>query len=139
MPYNRLSSLHEELNRLFDLSAPSRDSGLFSGWSPSLDLFDDKDSFFVKVELPGMKREEIDISLHDGVLTVSGERKHESDKKEGQLYRSERYFGKFQRSVSLPVAVDPNAVKAAYKDGILTVSLPKHEGAKPRQIKVNAD
>jgi HSP20 family protein len=138
-PINRLATLQDELNRLFDFSLPSRDSGLFSGWSPVLDLYDNKENFVVKVELPGMKKEEIDISIHDGVLTVSGERKVEHEKGEGQSFRTERYFGKFQRSITLPTAIDPNNVKASYKDGVLTVTLPKHEEAKPRQIQVNAD
>src|SRR5688500_3780260 len=81
---DRLSSLRDEMNRLFDFSWPSRDSGLFSGWSPALDVYDDKDSFLVVCELPGMKKDEIEISLHDGMLTISGERKHErEDKSEG--------------------------------------------------------
>jgi HSP20 family protein len=137
-PFNRLASLHDELNRLFDFSLPSRDSGLFSGWSPSLDLHDEKDAFVVNVELPGMKKEDIGISLHDGTLSISGERKNEHETKEGQSFRSERYFGKFQRSVTLPASVDSKGVKASYKDGILTVTLPKAEEAKPRQIEVSA-
>ncbi|MEI9893041.1 MAG: Hsp20/alpha crystallin family protein [Chthoniobacter sp.] len=100
--FDRLSSLRDEVNRLFDFTWPSRDSGLFSGWSPALDVFDDKDNLVVKVELPGLKKEEINLSLHDGVLTVSGERKRETEKKEGESFRSERYFGKFQRSVHPP-------------------------------------
>ncbi len=135
--FDRLASLRDEVNRLFDWTAPSRDSGLFSGWSPALDVFDDKDHLIVKVELPGMKKEEIEISLHDGTLTVSGERKVEREEKEGQSFRSERYFGKFQRSVSLPTTVNPNNVKASYKDGILTVELAKAEEAKPKQIEVS--
>jgi HSP20 family protein len=137
-PFDRLATLHDEVNRLFDFSFPSRDTGLFSGWSPALDLYDEKDDFLVLVELPGMKKEDIQISLHDGVLTVSGERKHESDGQPGKAFRSERYFGKFQRSVSLPALVDSSKVKAAYKDGILSVTLPKSEEAKPRQIEVTA-
>lgn len=135
--FDRLSSLRDEVNRLFDFSLPARDSGLFSGWSPALDVFDDKDSLVVKVELPGLKKDEINISLHEGVLTVSGERKRETEKKEGESFRSERYFGKFQRSVTLPTAVDSNKVSAAYKDGVLTVELPKAEEAKPKQIAVS--
>lgn len=136
-PFDRLASFRDEVNRLFDFSWPSRDSGLFSGWSPALDVSDDKDSLVVKVELPGMKKEEINLSLHDGVLSISGERKHESKKQEGGAFRSERYFGKFHRSVTLPTAVDANKVNASYKDGILTVELPKAEEAKPKQIAVN--
>jgi len=134
---DRLASFRDEVNRLFDFTWPSRDSGLFSGWSPALDVADDKDNLVVKVELPGMKKEDINLSLHDGVLTVSGERKHEREAKEGGTFRSERYFGKFQRSVTLPSAVDANKVNASYKDGILTVELPKAEEAKPKQIAVN--
>ena len=84
-----------------------------------------------------MKKEDIKLSLHDGVLTVSGERKHEGEKKDKQSFRSERYFGKFQRSVSLPTLVAVSGVKASYKDGILTIELPKAEEAKPRQIEVS--
>jgi len=135
--FDRLSSLRDEVNRLFDFSWPARDSGLFSGWSPALDVFDDKDSLIVKVELPGLKKEEINISLHEGVLTVSGERQRETEKKEGESFRSERYFGKFQRSVTLPTTVDSNKVSASYKDGVLTVELPKAEEAKPKQIAVS--
>ena len=135
--FDRLSSLRDEVNRLFDFSWPARDSGLFSGWSPALDVFDDKDSVVVKVELPGLKKDEINISLHEGVLTVSGERKRETEKKEGESFRSERYFGKFQRSVTLPTAVDSTKVSASYKDGVLTVELPKAEEAKPKQIAVS--
>jgi HSP20 family protein len=135
--FDRLNSLRDEMNRLFDFSWPSRDSGLFSGWSPALDVFDDKNDLIVKVELPGMKKDEIDLSLHDGVLTISGERKQEREEKEGESFRSERYFGKFQRSVTLPTAVDASKVNASYKDGILMVDLPKAEEAKPKQIAVS--
>jgi HSP20 family protein len=135
--FDRLASFRDEMNRLFDFSWPSRDSGLFSGWSPALDVFDDKDNFVVKAELPGMKKDEIDITLHDGALTISGERKHERDVSETGTFRSERYFGKFQRSVTLPAAVDAGKVAASYKDGVLTVTLPKAEEAKPKQIAVN--
>lgn len=136
-PFDRLASLRDEMNRLWDFSFPSRDSGLFSGWSPALDVHEDKDSLLVTVELPGMKKEDINISLHDGVLTISGERRQEREQKEGETFRSERYFGKFQRSVTLPSAVNFNNVKASYKDGILTIDLPKAEEAKPKHIEVS--
>ena len=137
--FDRLATLRDEMDRLFDFSYPSRDSGLFSGWSPALDVYDDKDSYQVSVELPGMKKEDIDISMQDGVLTVSGERKHERENKEGQTFRSERYFGKFQRSITLPSGVDPTKVTATYKEGVLLIHLPKAEEAKPRQIEVKVD
>ena len=132
-----MSSLRSELDRLFDLSWSGRDSGLFGGWTPSLDVFDEKDHFVVTAELPGMKNEEIDLSFENGVLSISGERKQSKENKEGETFRSERYFGKFQRSVPRPAAVDSSKITASYTDGILTVTLPKSEAAKPKQIAVN--
>jgi len=138
-PFERLSTLRDEMNRLFDLSAPGfgdREDRLLGVWSPPLDVFQDKDHVFVKAELPGMKKEDIRISLHENTLTISGERKQEQEVKEGDGYRSERFFGRFHRSVTLPLAVQTSDVKAQYKDGILAITLPKAEEAKPRQIEV---
>lgn len=135
--FDRLTSLRDEIDRIFDFAMPTRDSGLFGGWTPTLDVYDENDSFLVKVELPGMKKEDIDISLREGVLTVSGERKQEHEAKEGESFRSERYFGRFQRSVTLPAMVDASKVTATYKDGVLTIDLPKAEEAKPKRIEVS--
>ena len=110
---------------------------LSGGWVPALDVYEDKDNLTVKAELPGMKREEIEVSLHDGALTISGERKSETKDGNAEVYRSERFVGRFQRTVTLPSPVASDKVKASYKDGILTVTLPKAEEAKPRKIQVN--
>jgi len=128
------------MDRLFDLSFPwvgTTPTGLFAGWTPALDVYQDKDNLYVRCELPGMKREEIDISLHDGMLSISGERKREEEFKEGESFRTERYFGKFHRTVSLPTSVDAGKVHAAYKEGILTITCPKSEEAKPKHIEVS--
>jgi HSP20 family protein len=139
-PLDRLSSVRDEMNRLFDWSFRNflggGETGLFSGWSPAVDIFQDKDNIYVKSELPGMKKEDINISLHEGMLTISGERKSEEEFKEGETFRSERFFGKFHRSVSLPTAVDEGKVKATYHDGVLTVTLPKAPEAKAKHIEV---
>jgi HSP20 family protein len=137
-PFDRLSVIRDEVNRLFDFSQPvfGREDRLLGVWSPPLDVFQDKDNVFVKCELPGIKKEEIQISLHENALTISGERKQEREVKEGDSFRSERFFGRFHRSVTLPVTVDPNKVTAQYREGILTVSLSKAEEAKPKQIDV---
>jgi HSP20 family protein len=138
-PFDRLSTLRDEMNRLFDISLPGfggREDRLLGVWNPPMDVFQDKDSVFVKCELPGMKKEDIHLSLHDGTLTITGERKQEREVKEGEGYRSERFFGRFHRSVALPVAVQWDKVKAQYKDGILAITLPKAEEAKPKQIEV---
>jgi len=138
-PFDRLATLREEMNRLLDgnMAAFGREAGLFSGWSPALDVYQDKDNVYVKVELPGMKKEEIDISLHEGMLTISGERKQEGEVHEGESFRTERFFGRFHRTITLPTLVDGTRVKATYEEGILTVELPKAEEAKPKQIQVN--
>jgi len=134
-PFNRLATLRDEMDRLFGLTTP-RDFGLFNGWSPALDIYQDKDNVVVKVELPGMKKEEISISMHEGMLSISGERKLEEETKEGETYRRERFYGKFHRTMALPTTVNATKVTAAYKDGVLTVTLPKAEEAKPKQIEV---
>lgn len=139
--FGRLSSLRDELDRLFESpwTELARTSQLLSGWTPALDVYEDKDNFVVRAELPGMKREDIDVSLHDGALSVSGERKTEKQYEEAEVYRRERFFGKFQRTVSLPAPVAADKVKAQYKDGVLTITLPKTEEAKPKQIDVNVN
>ena len=101
-----------------------------------MDLYEDKDRFVVKAELPGMKKEAIEISLHEGALTVSGERQREEKHEQAGVYREEREFGKFRRSILLPKAVAADKVTATYQDGILTVALPKTEEVKPKQIEV---
>lgn len=138
-PFEQLSNLREEINRLFDvpMGVLNRETDLF-GWAPAVDLYESKDHFIAKAELPGMKKEEIDLSLHQGTLIISGERRVESNSSDADASRSERFFGRFQRSVDLPKPVDSNKVTATYKDGILTVTLPKTEESKPKQISVKA-
>lgn len=131
----RLTDLRDEIDRLFE--APLTRTSELLGWTPAFDVYEDKDNFTVKAELPGMKKEDINVSLHDGNLIISGERQNETHNEGTEVYRAERFFGKFQRSVSLPATVAADKVKAAYKDGILTITLPKAEEAKPKQIEVN--
>lgn len=136
--FDRLATLREEMEGLFEapLSPFFRTSGSFSTWSPAVDVYEDKDQFTVIAEVPGMKKEDVNITLQNGVLTVSGERKQEG-KKADQGFRSERSVGRFQRSVTLPASVDPSRVKATYQDGLLKVVLAKSEEAKPKQIEVS--
>ena len=137
--FDRWTTLRDEINNLIELpfwSNVGRQSQLFSGWTPALDLYQDHDHIVAVVEVPGMRKEDIEISLHDGTLTIAGERKGESSNGE-KSERSERFIGKFRRSISLPTRVDSAKVNATYKDGILTVTLPKAEDAKPKQIQVN--
>ena len=136
---DRWSNLRDELNSFFDMpfwSGFDRTGQLFTGWSPALDLYETGDHFVAVVELPGMRKEDIDISLHDRTLTISGERKREINNGE-TAQRTERYVGTFRRSISLPTRVDASKVSATYQDGILKVTLPKAEEAKPKQIQVS--
>jgi HSP20 family protein len=137
--FGHLTNLRDELERLFEvpLAEMARNSQLLSGWTPAFDLYEDKDNVYVRAELPGMRKEDIDLSMHNGSLSISGERKNDEKLKDAEVYRAERFFGRFQRTITLntPVAVDK--VKAQYKDGILSVTLPKAEEAKPKQIDVS--
>jgi HSP20 family protein len=130
----RLTDLRDEIDRFFE--SPVARTSEFLGWTPPFDVYEEKDSYVVKAELPGMKKEEINVSIENGELVISGERKGEAKGEGAEVYRSERYFGKFQRTVSLPATVAAKDVRAEYKDGVLTVTLPKSEESKPKQIEV---
>jgi HSP20 family protein len=124
---DRWANLRDEINGLFEgpfWPTAGTQAQLFTGWTPALDLYQTSDDVVAVVELPGMRKEDIEISLHDGALTIAGERKDEHAEGE-KATRTERFVGKFRRSISLPTRVDVNKVNAAYKDGILTVTLPK--------------
>jgi HSP20 family protein len=125
---NRLSSLRDLFDSAFQWE------GQPVGWTPPLDVAEDADKITVQLEAAGLTKESFDISLHDDVLTLSGER--QSEKPSGENLRSERLFGAFSRSLTLPSAVKSGEVTASYQDGILTVLLPKADEAKPRKIPV---
>ncbi len=131
--FSPFSSLSDELDRLFErpLAARARNT-----WSPTLDVLEDKDNYFILAELPGLKREDIKVSLEDGTLTISGERKTETRSEDTSVHRVERFSGRFERSITLPATVSAEKVKATYTDGVLTLTLPKTEQAKPKRIDV---
>lgn len=137
--FGRLTNLRDEIDRLFEapLTELARSSQLLSGWTPAFDVYEDKDNVYVRAELPGMRKEDIDLSLHNGSLSISGERKQDQRFEEAEIYRSERFFGRFQRTIMLPTPVAVDRIKAQYKDGILNVTLPKAEEAKPKHIDVS--
>jgi HSP20 family protein len=141
-PFRHLSVLRDEIDRLFEspLNELTTASQQFlSGWLPAVDLYEDRDHLTLKAELPGMRKEDIEISLHGDVLTLSGERKDDARLEKAQVVRSERFLGKFQRSFTLPYAVAADKIEAAYKNGMLTVTLPKADEAKPKQIDVKVE
>jgi HSP20 family protein len=134
--FEELEELRREMDRFLETPfAGMERPQFFRQWAPAVDLYEDNDHFHVRVEIPGMKKEDIDVSLHDHALTISGERKYE-EKREGQTHRTERFHGRFSRTVMLPIEVKGDKVGAQYKDGVLTISLPKAEEAKPKQIEV---
>ncbi len=136
-PFGRdFARMANRLNRAFDPRFEDTDRESLGIWNPPVDIFEEKDELVLKAELPGMKKEDIEVRIENNVLTLQGERKRESETKEDGYYRSERAYGTFSRSFSLPTSLDTSKIGAEYKDGILTVSLPKAEEAKPKQIDV---
>ena len=129
--FGRLAGLQDELDQLFE--SP------LTGWAPALDVQEDKNNYTVRVEVPGLKREDIDVSLQDDALVISGERKSEKVEEGVEVHRQERFYGRFQRALTLPERVAADKVKADYKDGVLTVTLPKTEEAKPKKIDVSVN
>ena len=129
------TALDEAFDRFFG-SGQLAEGSSAAAWAPRVDVHENAESFLVTAEVPGLAKEDIAVSLHEGVLTISGERKEE--KTEGtDSHVTERYVGKFERSLSLPSEVVTGKVEATYKDGVLTVTLPKAEAAKPRRIELN--
>lgn len=106
------------------------------GWSPPIEMYEKADKFVVRAELPGMKKEDVEISLVGDTLTISGERKPVAEVKDEEYHRCELCYGKFSRSITLPSAVDAAKVEATYENGILLISLPKLEEAKPKKIEL---
>jgi HSP20 family protein len=140
-PIHDSFGLRNRIHRLFsDSFLPMFDSddGLaLSNWKPAVDVYDDDKSIVVKAEMPGVDKKNIDISVKDGVLTLTGERSTDNETKEKDIYYRERVYGKFQRSFRLPGEVNPDSIKADYKDGVLKVEIPKPEKSKPKQITVH--
>ena len=127
-----------QLNRLFNdfLGRTTGDQNLTS-WAPAVDIYEGEHELVVKADLPDVKPEELDIRVENNILTIRGERKFEKKVDEKNYLRVERAYGSFARSFSLANTVNSEAIKADYKDGVLTLSIPKREEAKPKQIKVN--
>jgi HSP20 family protein len=137
--FEDLEGFQNEMNRLFNvtLHRPGKKGNGGALWAPAVDIIDEKDDIRVRADLPGMKKEEIEVSVNNDTLSIKGEKKEEKEIKEKDYVRSERYYGAFHRSFILPAGVDPQRVNAAYKDGVLEITLPKREDAKPKEIKVD--
>ena len=140
MPWTGMSSFKQEMDRLFDRALETRWDELpaLGDWAPSMDISETKDSLVVKVEVAGMDEKDIQISLQENLLTVKGEKHQEKEEKEERYHRIERSYGAFTRSVRMPVAVDASRVTATFKNGLLTVTLPKTPAAKGTAIPIKA-
>jgi HSP20 family protein len=139
-PFREMSSFQERMNRLFgDMRGRTgAEEEIAQGaWVPPIDIYETPESLVLKAELPGLKREDINIEVQDSTLILKGEKRFESDVREENYQRIERAYGSFQRSFSLPGTVRQDGVKAKFNDGILEVTLPKAEAANPKQIKVD--
>ncbi|HEY2959957.1 MAG TPA: Hsp20/alpha crystallin family protein [Actinomycetota bacterium] len=139
-PFQDLLAIQDEMNQVFGraLGRGERGGGEAAarGWAPALDIAERNDAYVVTVEVPGIKPEELEITVEDGTLTISGERRFESETKEQQFHRVERRYGAFRRSITLPAGVRADAIDASFEDGLLKVVVPKAEEAKPRRIEV---
>ena len=134
--WKEFNTLSGRFNRLFDFPHEENSDSL-GAWSPAVDIYDKGAEVVIHAEVPGMKKEDIDVHVENNVLTIRGKKERKEEVKEDGYFRTERSYGTFSRSFSLPTTVDVSKIVAEYKDGILTLSLPKEEQAKPRQIAVS--
>jgi HSP20 family protein len=138
-PFRELEDMSDRLNRVFARPATrtnGKEALTVADWAPTVDISETEGEYLIKAELPEVKKDDVKVTLEDGILTIQGERRREKDEKTTKYHRVERSYGSFVRSFSLPDQVDENGVKAEYKDGMLNLRIPKSEKAKPRAIEV---
>ncbi|MBS0182909.1 MAG: Hsp20/alpha crystallin family protein [Nitrospira sp.] len=139
-PFRELEEVSDRLNRMFARPAAARTNGketmIVADWAPSVDISETEGEYQIKAEIPDVKKEDVKVTVEDGVLTIQGERKHEKEEKGKKFHRIERSYGSFVRTFSLPDVIDEEKVKAEFKDGVLNLHLPKSEKAKPKAIEV---
>ena len=136
-PTTEIRSLQREIDRMFDSMLPRGNGDAEQAvWTPRVDLAENDHAYFIYLDVPGMKKDELEVSFQDGSLSVSGERRQLESDKIDNLVRIERRFGRFYRSFDLPKAIDSTKIEASYEDGVLTVEVPKAEESKPRPVQV---
>jgi HSP20 family protein len=141
-PFRELRSLQDEVNRLFSSSFSRRDGDnelMRGAWSPQVDIFENKNEIVLEAELPGMKPEDVNISIENNILTIHGERKFEKKDEQDNFHRVERSYGSFTRSFTLPPTVSSENANAEFENGVLKLTLAKREEAKPRRIEIKAN
>ena len=142
-PLRNVANLQDRINRMFNeaftTSKGFEDEVSMSSRRPAVDIFDTENAILIKAELPGIKKDDVSVDVKNNVLTIKGARSFDKEIKEENYYRKERSFGKFQRSFTLPEAIDPAAIKANFKNGVLEIKVPKPEGKMPKQISINVE
>jgi HSP20 family protein len=141
-PMREMLSMREQMDRLVNQffgrgGGEEAEGGVTGGWTPPVEIYDTGDALMVRVELPGVAKEDVHVEVHEQTLSLRRERKPDPSVKEGQYYRQERVYGPFQRSFRLPTQVDTAKVQATYRDGLLELKLPKSEAAKPKRISIS--
>jgi HSP20 family protein len=137
-PFRNFSTLQDQVNRLFETSFPGRaENSELTTWAPAVDIYETENELVIKADLPEIDEKGLDVRVENNMLTIRGERKFDEKVKEDNYLRIERTYGSFSRSFSLPNTVNTEAIKADYKNGVLTVELPKRAEMKPKQVQVN--
>jgi HSP20 family protein len=140
-PMREMMAMREQMNRLVNevFGRGGEEGGWTAGaWAPPVEIYDAEDALMVRVELPGVAKEDVHVEVHEQTLSLRGERKPDPQVKEGQYYRQERTYGPFQRAFRLPTQMETEKVQATYRDGLLELRLPKSEAAKPKRIAISA-
>jgi HSP20 family protein len=141
-PMRDLFDIHTDMNRVFDdffRRTPRRVENADWDWSPAVDVLEADDHYEVRAELPGVSEKDVHVSVTDNILTLRGEKKQESTENGKNYHRVERHYGSFQRSFTLPYGLKTDAIKANFKNGVLSVSVPKPEEVKPKEITVGTE
>ncbi len=143
-PVSEFEDMMNRYNRMFGLTRTNGEregKDLFSrsDWAPAVDIKETGDAFTIEAELPGMKKDDVKVTVHDGVLSIQGERKHEEETGDKKHHRIERVYGSFLRRFTLPENIDENSIKANFQDGVLTLNLKKAEPKEPKAIEVNVE
>jgi HSP20 family protein len=136
--FRNTQNLQEQVNRLFESSFPAKgEASALTTWAPAVDIYETENELVIKADLPDVNEQELDVRVENNTLTIGGERKFEDQVKEENYLRVERSYGSFSRSFSLPTTLNTEAIKAEYKNGVLTVELPKRAESKPKQVKIS--
>jgi HSP20 family protein len=137
-PFRNLTAFQDQFNRMFESTLKAnQDNSALTTWAPAVDIYETENELVLKADLPEVEEKDIDVRIENNMLTIRGERKFEKSLKEDNYLRVERTFGSFSRSFSLPNTVDTETIRAIYKNGVLTVELPKRAESKPKQVRIN--